>query len=99
VAQKLVQQWSPEQIAGWLRRQYPGDPSMQISHEAVYRSLFIQSRGVLEKELTAHLGTRRAALSGKPFYIASGYEAVEMAEAIVDDVTVPLIRMRKRMPG
>jgi IS30 family transposase len=59
VAQKLAQQWSPEQIAGWLRRQYPGDPSMQISHEAIYRSLFIQSRGVLKKELTAHLRTRR----------------------------------------
>lgn len=59
VAQKLAQQWSPEQIAGWLRRHYPGDPSMQISHEAIYRSLFIQSRGVLKKELTAHLRTRR----------------------------------------
>jgi IS30 family transposase len=59
VAQKLALQWSPEQIAGWLKRQYPGDPDMQISHEAIYRSLFIQSRGVLKKELTAHLRTRR----------------------------------------
>lgn len=59
VAQKLAQQWSPEQIAGWLRQQYPGDPSMQISHEAIYRSLFIQSRGVLKRELTAHLRTGR----------------------------------------
>src|ERR1700754_4724551 len=41
VAQKLALQWSPEQIAGWLKRQYPGDPDMQISHEAIYRSLFI----------------------------------------------------------
>ncbi|WP_352725540.1 helix-turn-helix domain-containing protein [Mesorhizobium sp. M0276] len=40
VAQKLALQWSPEQIAGWLRREYPGDPSMRISHEAIYRSLF-----------------------------------------------------------
>jgi IS30 family transposase len=59
VAQKLMLQWSPEQIAGWLRRQYPDDPTMRISHEAIYRSLFIQARGVLKKELTAHLRTRR----------------------------------------
>jgi len=59
VAQKLALQWSPEQIAGWLTRAYPGDPSMRISHEAIYRSLFIQSRGVLKKELTAHLRTKR----------------------------------------
>lgn len=59
VAQKLTLQWSPEQIAGWLRRQYPDDPGMRISHEAIYRSLFIQARGVLKKELTAHLRTRR----------------------------------------
>ncbi|MDB5536993.1 MAG: Integrase, catalytic region [Devosia sp.] len=55
VAQKLALQWSPEQVAGWLRREYPGDPCMRISHEAIYRSLFIQSRGVLRKELTGHL--------------------------------------------
>ena len=59
VAHKLALQWSPEQIAGWLRREYPGDPDMRISHEAIYRSLFIQSRGVLKKELTAHLRTKR----------------------------------------
>ena len=59
VAQKLALQWSPEQISGWLRRQHPGDQSMQISHEAIYRSLFIQSRGVLKKELTAQLRTKR----------------------------------------
>jgi len=59
VAQKLALQWSPQQIAGWLKRQYPDDPAMQISHEAIYRSLFIQSRGVLKKELMAHLRTRR----------------------------------------
>jgi IS30 family transposase len=59
VAQKLALQWSPQQIAGWLKRQYPDDPDMQISHEAIYRSLFIQSRGVLRKELMAHLRTRR----------------------------------------
>ena len=59
VAQKLVLQWSPEQISGWLKQQFPTDQDMQISHEAIYRSLFVQARGVLKKELTAHLRTRR----------------------------------------
>ena len=59
VAQKLALQWSPEQISGWLKRDFPTDQDMQISHEAIYRSLFIQTRGVLKKELTTHLRTRR----------------------------------------
>ena len=59
VAQKLALQWSPEQISGWLKQQFPTDQDMQISHEAIYRSLFVQTRGVLKKELTAHLRTRR----------------------------------------
>src|SRR5262249_23431561 len=45
VARKLSLKWSPEQIAGWLRRRYPSDPAMQISHETIYRSLFVQARG------------------------------------------------------
>ena len=60
VAEKLQQeQWSPEQIAGWLKATYPDDPEMQVSHETIYRTLFIQSRGALRKELTAHLRTGR----------------------------------------
>jgi transposase, IS30 family len=59
VAHKLALQWSPEQISGWLKRQFPADQSMQVSHEAIYRSLFIQTRGVLKKELMAHLRTAR----------------------------------------
>jgi len=59
VAQKLALQWSPEQISGWLKREFPTDQEMQISHEAIYRSLFVQTRGVLKKELTADLRTRR----------------------------------------
>lgn len=55
VAQRLAADWSPQQIAGWLRVTYAGDPAMQISHETIYRSLFIQSRGVLRAELRAHL--------------------------------------------
>jgi IS30 family transposase len=56
---ELRQQWSPEQIAGWLRTTFPDDERMQISHETIYRSLFVQARGVLKKELAAHLRTRR----------------------------------------
>jgi IS30 family transposase len=59
VAKKLRMEWSPEQISGWLKQEYPGDVDMQISHETIYRSLFIQARGVLKKELLAHLRTRR----------------------------------------
>src|SRR6202140_3102681 len=51
VASKLILDWSPEQISGWLKIQYPDDESMRVSHETIYRSLFIQARGVLKKEL------------------------------------------------
>ena len=60
VATKLRSNWSPEQIAGWLKREYPGDECNQVSHETIYRSLFIQARGVLKKELLQHLRTKRA---------------------------------------
>ena len=59
VARKLRSYWSPEQIAGWLKRTYPGNESHQVSHETIYRSLFIQARGVLKKELLQYLRTRR----------------------------------------
>lgn len=59
VARKLEQQWSPEQIAGWLKLRFPDEKALQVSHETIYRSLFIQARGVLKKELMAHLRTRR----------------------------------------
>ena len=51
VAKKLRRLWSPEQIAGWLKCTYPNDESSQVSHETIYRSLFIQARGALKKEL------------------------------------------------
>ena len=60
VAAKLRRQWSPEQVAGWLKRTFPDDPSLQVSHETIYRSLFIQARGALKKELVAHLRRTRA---------------------------------------
>jgi IS30 family transposase len=55
----LRRQWSPDQIAGWLKRTYPGEPQNQVSHETIYRSLFIQARGVLKKELLEHLRAKR----------------------------------------
>ncbi len=60
VASKLRLDWSPEQISGWLKIQYPDDPSLRVSHETIYRSLFIQARGVLKKELADHLRSRRS---------------------------------------
>ena len=60
VAGKLQMLWSPEQIAGWLKRTYPDDETFQVSHETIYRSLFIQARGVLKKELLQHLRRTRA---------------------------------------
>jgi IS30 family transposase len=60
VASKLILDWSPEQISGWLKIQYPDDESMRVSHETIYRSLFIQARGVLKKELLGHLRSKRA---------------------------------------
>jgi len=59
VASKLMLDWSPEQIAGWLKAQYPHNESMRVSHETIYRSLFIQARGVLKKELMDYLRTKR----------------------------------------
>jgi IS30 family transposase len=60
IATKLGLQWSPQQIAGWLKRRYPQDESHQVSHETIYKSLFIQARGVLKKELQQQLRTQRA---------------------------------------
>ncbi len=59
VAAKLRLQWSPEQVAGWLKRTFPDDASRQVSPETIYRSLFIQARGALKKELVAHLRRSR----------------------------------------
>lgn len=59
VAVKLKQDWSPQQIAGWLRDQYPDSPEKWVSHETIYRSLFVQARGALKKELIGHLRSKR----------------------------------------
>ena len=57
---KLRRKWSPEQIAGWLKIEYPGDEWNQVSHETIYRSLFIQARGAFKKELQAYLRSKRS---------------------------------------
>ena len=59
VAEKLEADWSPQQIAGWFKRTYPKDPDMQVSHETIYLSLFVQSRGVLKQALIRHLRRRK----------------------------------------
>ena len=59
VASKLILDWSPEQISGWLKIQYPDDESLRVSHETIYRGLFIQARGALKKELMEHLRSKR----------------------------------------
>ena len=60
ISVKLERKWSPQQIAGWLKREHPDNESARVSHETIYRSLFIQARGVLKKELLAHLRVTRA---------------------------------------
>ena len=59
VEDQLRRDWSPEQIAGWLKRNYPGDESYRASHETIYRGLYVQPGGALEKGLTRHLPTHR----------------------------------------
>ncbi len=60
ISAKLKRKWSPQQIAGWLKREHPDDEQNRVSHETIYRSLYIQTRGVLKKELLAHLRATRS---------------------------------------
>lgn len=94
VAAQLARRWSPQQIAGWLRQTFPGDPDMQVSHETLYRSLFVQSRGVLKRALLQHLRRPRRmrqarAAAGQPR--SRILEAVSIRErpAEVADRAVP----------
>ena len=96
IARKLHRQWSPEQIAGWLKRRYPNDERYHVSHETIYKSLFIQTRGVLKKELLACLRSQRvmrrsrhASLKGQG--LGKIVDAVSISErpASVEDRAVP----------
>src|ERR1700692_2566038 len=81
VASKLMLDWSPEQISGWLKNQYPEDPSMRVSHETIYRSLFIQARGVLKKELIQHLRSKRRIRRSRHSRV-SGHSRGQFADGI-----------------
>lgn len=96
VARKLRLEWAPEQIAGWLKRTYPDDEARHVSHETIYRSLFIQTRGALKKELLAHLrrtrGTRRSRhYTQKTSIHGRIMDAISISErpAAVEDRAVP----------
>lgn len=97
VSEKLQRNWSPRQISGYLIEQFPDDPSMRVSPETIYRSLFVQARGVLKKDLIRHLRTgrrmRRAKASSARLIPAHGQilDAVRISQrpAEVEDRAVP----------
>jgi IS30 family transposase len=95
VAGKLAADWSPAQIAGWLRVTYPDDPTMRISHETIYRSLFVQSRGVLKRALLRHLRRRQTMRRARPTRRAWGRGQIVDAVSIrqrppeIEDRAVP----------
>jgi len=96
VARKLKSHWSPEQIAGWLKRTFPGNESHQVSHETIYLSLFIQARGVLKKELLQYLRTKRtmrrpkhASLKGQGLGQITNAVSIRERPASVEDRAVP----------
>ena len=96
VARKLRQLWSPEQIAGWLKRTNSDDESYQVSHETIYRSLFIQARGALKKELLQHLRRTRAmrrsrhkSLKGEGLGKVTDTTSIRERAASVEDRAVP----------
>lgn len=95
VTVKLKQDWSPQQIAGWLRDRYPGKPEMWVSHETIYRSLFIQARGALKKELMGHLRSRRSfrrprhAIDGRRGERIANAVSIRQRPAEVEDRAIP----------
>lgn len=96
MASKLILDWSPEQIAGWLEREFQDDESMRVSHETIYRSLFIQARGVLKKELIGHLRSRRmmrrsrsASAEGQPRGQIIDAISIRERPAEVEDRAIP----------
>jgi len=96
VAEKLQLDWSPEQIAGWLRLAYPHDRSMRVSHETIYRSLFLQARGVLKRELLRHLRSGRVMRRAKTQLVRGPFHeripkaiSIRQRPAEVEDRAVP----------
>ena len=96
VAQKLKKLWSPDQVAGWLQYTYPDDENFQVSHETIYKSLFIQARGALKKELLQHLRKSRAmrrsrhkTLKGEGLGQITDTVSISERPASVEDRAVP----------
>jgi IS30 family transposase len=96
VASKLKRHWSPEQIAGWLKRRYPNDENDRVSHETIYRRLFIQARGALKKELLQHLRSQRVMrrarhkrLKGEGLGQITDTVSIRERPATVEDRAVP----------
>ena len=96
VAKKLQLFWSPQQIAGWLKRTYPDNEDHQVSHETIYKSLFIQSRGVLKKELMQYLRSKRvmrrskhSTLKGKGHGSIPHAISIRERPASVEDRAIP----------
>jgi len=81
VASKLILDWPLEQISGWLKTHYPDDESMRVSHESIHRSLFIQARGVLKKDLMGHLRSKRRMRRSRHASV-SGHSRGQMVDAI-----------------
>ena len=97
IAEKLARQWSPQQIAGWLRVTFPSDPDMQVSHETIYRSLFIQSRGVLKRQLLQQLRRQRQVRHARAATRAGHYQG-----RIIDAVSIrerPAEAADRAVPG
>src|SRR5450631_4594958 len=96
VASKLRSNWAPEQVAGWLKRAHPDDESYHVSHETIYRSLFVQARGALKKELLCHLRSKRtnrrskqAGLNGDGRGQIKDLVSIRERPAAVEDRAVP----------
>jgi len=82
VTDGLALEWSPEQIAGWLRVEYPDQPELWVSHETIYRTLFVQTRGALKKELTTHLRTGRPVRSPRHGNLRKGHGRGQVTNTI-----------------
>lgn len=83
VDMKLRENWSPEQIAGWLKQQHRKDERLRVSHETLYRSLFVQARGVLKKELLKHLRRRQSMRRS-----AKAKKGPQCGQVIVDGISI-----------
>ena len=91
VAEKLALDWSPEQISGWLKRTFPADEGLRVSHETIYRSLFVQARGVLKKELIGHLRAGR-----RMRYPKGGTAPSRLPGQIIDAISSENVPLKSR---